>query len=410
MATQMSDDLDEWLLAPQFTADPYPAYAQLRTHDPVYWSEAWGCWVLTRYADVVASLRDPQTFRNSGRFRPILENLPPATRAAVQPLERHFEQGLLNVDPPDHTRLRRLINQAFTPKAVAEMAPAIQELVDAQLDRVQYQGHMDVIADLAFPLPVIVVARMMGVPPEDRAQFKQWSTDIVAFQSTAKTTPAVIQVAQEALLAMRAYLQQIADQRRRQPQPDLISALVAAEEQGDALTEGELLSTCVTMMIAGHETTTNLIATGLLNLLRHPAQLQQLQEEPALIGAAVEELLRYDSPLQRNRRVVAHDMEFGGQHLKRGQLVLQMLGAANRDPAQFPDPDRLDLRRAANAHLAFGRGIHFCLGAPLARLEAPIALNTLLRRLPGLRLETERLEWWAEHGMFRGLKALPVAF
>jgi pimeloyl-[acyl-carrier protein] synthase len=406
----MNDELDELLLAPQFTEDPYPAYHKLRATDPVHWSEAWGCWVLTAYDDVVASLRDTQSFLNSGRFRPILENLPPQTRAEVQPLERHFEQGLLNVDPPDHTRMRALLNKAFTPRVVAAMGPAIAELVDAHLDLVQQQGHMDVIRDIAFPLPVIVLARMLGVPPEDREQFKRWSTEIVAFQSTARTTPEVITRAQDALLAMRGYLREVATRRRRQPEQDLISAMVAAEEQGDRLTEGELLSTGVTMLIAGHETTTSLIATGLLNLLRHPDQLRQLKEDPTLVGRAIEELLRYDSPLQRNRRVVGRDLEFGGKRLQRGQLVLQLLGAANRDPAQFPDPDRLDLRRTPNAHIAFGRGIHFCLGAPLARLEAPIAINTILRRMPGLRLDTDRVEWWREHGMFRGLKSLRVAF
>ncbi len=410
MPTRVVDELDAQLLAPEFTDDPYPTYHHLRSNDPVHWSEAWGCWVLTSYADVLASLRDPQNFVNSGRFRPILENLPPETRAEIQPLERHFEQGLLNVDPPDHTRMRALINKAFTPRAVAEMRPAIQEIVDEHLDVVQGKGRMEVIRAIAFPLPVIVVAGMMGVPKADRDQFKHWSTDIVAFQSTAYTTPEIITHSQRALLAMREYLREVCRQRRRHPQRDLISAMVAAEEQGDKLTEGELLSTCVTMMIAGHETTTNLIATGLLSLLRNPDALQQLKADPLLIDTAVEELLRYDSPLQRNRRVVARDLEFGGKRMKRGQLVLQMLGAANRDPVQFPNPDQLDVHRSPNAHVAFGRGIHFCLGAPLARLEAPIAINTILRRMPALRLETDQVEWWHEHGMFRGLKSLPVVF
>ena len=410
MTAARAADLDQLLLAPEFIADPYPAYQQLRAEDPVHWCEPWGCWLLTRYSDVLTSLRDPLHFRNHGRFRPILENLPPAIRAEVAPLEQHFEQGLLNVDPPDHTRMRALISQAFTPRVVQDLVPAIQELVDTHLDAVQAQGHMDVIRDLAFPLPVIVVARLLGVPAADRDQYKDWSTASVAFQATARTTPEIIQCSQTALLAMRAYLREIAAQRRRAPQRDLLSALVAAEEQGERLSEGELLSTAVTLLIAGHETTTNLIATGLLNLLRHPEQRALLQQDPTLISTAVEELLRYDSPLQRNRRMVGQDLEFGGKPLQRGQLVLQLLGAANRDPAQFPAPDRLNLRRTPNPHLAFGRGIHFCLGAPLARLEAPLALGTLLRRFPRLHLATEQLDWWAEHGMFRGLRTLPVTF
>ncbi len=251
---------------------------------------------------------------------------------------------------------------------------------------------------------------MLGIPPADREQFKQWSDDIMLFQATGRTTPETVRYSQRALLAMRDYLSEIFEQRRRQPKEDLISGLVAAEEQGDTLTAGELLSTCVTLLVAGHGTTTNLIGNSLLALLRHPEQLRALRDDPALIGVAVEEFLRYDTPLQRNRRVAATDIEFGGKQIKQGELILQILGAANRDPEQFPDPDRLDIRRQPNRHIGFGKGIHFCVGAPLARLEAPIAINTILRRMPRIELAVDAVEWRHEHAVFRSLRSLPVVF
>lgn len=401
---------DHQLTSPEFLDNPYPVYHQLRAEAPVYWSEAWHCWVLTRYEDVKTTFRDPENFLNGGRFTSLLEQLPPEVRAEVEPLENHFLYGVINSDPPAHTRLRKLIHLAFTPRVLAQMRDDIQAIVDEQLDRVQDRGQMDVVRELAYPLPVIVIAKMLGVPPEERDQFKQWSDDIIAFQASGRTTPETIRLSQRALLDMRAYLRQIFARRRQNPQDDLITALIKAEEEGDKLSEEEILSTCVTLLVAGHETTTNLIGNGIFTLLQHPAQLQELKNDPSLIQPAVEEVLRYESPLQRNRRVVARDLEFEGQAMQKGQLVLQILGAANRDPEQFPDPDRFDLHRQPNKHIAFGFGIHFCLGAPLARLEAPIAINTLLRRMPTLQLASETVEWQREHSVIRGLKSLPVTF
>jgi len=249
---------------------------------------------------------------------------------------------------------------------------------------------------------------MLGVPRQDIDRFKQWSYEALVFQATGRATPEAVRLSQRALVAMKDYLRSLANQRRADPQNDLMTALVVAENEGDKLTEEEMLSTCVTMMVAGHETTTNLIGNGLLLLLRNPDKLEQLRQDRLLMESAIEEFLRYESPIQRNRRVVKHDLEFAGKRMKQGQPLFQMLGAANRDPEQFPDPDVLDLSRSPNQHLAFGMGIHFCLGAPLARLEAPIAFNTILDRMPELRLAADHVEWTP--GVMRSLKALPLAF
>jgi pimeloyl-[acyl-carrier protein] synthase len=267
---------------------------------------------------------------------------------------------------------------------------------------------MEFVHDFAYPLPATVVARMLGVPRQDIDRFKQWSFEALMFQATGRASAEVVRTSQAALVAMKDYLRKLAQQRRADPQDDLMTALVAAEEEGDMLTEAELLSTCVTMMVAGHETTTNLIANGLLLLLRNPDKLDQLLQDRSLMERAVEEFLRYESPIQRNRRVVKHDLEFEGYPMKKGQPLFQMLGAANRDPEQFANPHQLDLARNPNQHIAFGMGIHFCLGAPLARLEAPIAFNAILDRMPNLRLATDHVEWTP--GVMRSLKALPLTF
>jgi cytochrome P450 len=320
---------------------------------------------------------------------------------AEHPSLRLLFTSILTLNPPDHTRLRRLVSTSFTARRVRQLRPAVERLVDDLLDGVPEEG--DFVSAFAFPLPVNVIGELLGVPAEDRAQFQPLIRDWT--QVLDVITPEVLATADPAAAQVRDYLTGLVERRRREPRNDLISALVAAEAEGDRLTSDELLTMAALLFAAGFETTTNLLANSVVALLHNPDQHR-------LIGApnAVEELLRYDSPLQRNRRVVAHDLEFGGKQLKQGQLVLQLLGAANRDPAQFPAPDQLDVRRTPNAHLAFGRGIHFCLGAPLARLEAPIAISTLLRRFPELRLATDRLDWWPERGMFRGLKALPVTF
>jgi hypothetical protein len=267
---------------------------------------------------------------------------------------------------------------------------------------------MDIIRDFAYPLPIIVISELLGIPAEDRVQFKQWSDDFIGFVAAGRPTSERAQQAEQSLLAMAAYFREIAAERRRRPQNDLISGLIAAEEHGQRLSEGELLAMCNSLLAGGHETTTNLFGNGLLALLRHPDQLRELRQTPALTTGAVEELLRYDSPVQRLERFATQDFELGGHRIQAGQRLWPMLGAANRDPAQFPQPDRLDIRRQPNPHLTFAHGIHFCVGAPLARLEGQIGFATLLRRFQRLELGDGALHWRAILA-HRGLESLPVA-
>jgi cytochrome P450 len=409
MATSAQNLLDDLLTSPAFVADPYPVYDRLRAEAPVYRSEAVGAWLLTRYDDVAATLKDPRRFSSRGRFSAVLDRLEPDQRPRFRPLEEHFAVGLLGSDPPDHSRLRGLINRAFTPRVVEALRPRVQEIVDDLLDAAHDRGGMDAIADFAYPLPATVIAELLGAPPDTLDDFKRWSDGILSFQGTGQTTTDTLDRAQRDLSEMRAFLSELLELRRRTPADDLLSRMVAAEADGDKLSSAELLTTCVTLLTAGHETTTNLIGNGLLALLRHPDQLRRLRDDPSLMPTAVEEMLRFESPLQRNPRRIAEDLELGGRTLRRGDFVLQVLGAANRDPARFPDPHRFDIARQPNRHLAFGHGIHFCLGAPLARIEAPIALGTLLRRFPDLRLAADHAEW-QPHGLLRAQKRLPVAF
>ena len=315
---------------------------------------------------------------------------------------------MLFKNPPDHTRLRGLVHKAFTPRRVEQMRSQIQAITDGLLDRVQAAGRADLIAELAYPLPVTVIAAMLGVPAEDHAQFHAWS-DALAHSLDLTEDPEVYTRASRAAVALTAYLRTIIEQRRRQPQDDLLSALILAEEGGGRLSEDELYATVTLLLVAGHETTVNLIGNGVLALLRHPDQLRRLRDEPGLIRTAVEELLRYDSPVQATSRVARADLEIGGHTIRAGQQVSFLLGAANHDPARFADPTRLDLSRDPNPHLAFGSGIHYCLGAPLARLEGQIAINTLVQRLPGLALAPERPEH-RDNYVLRGLRRLRVTF
>jgi cytochrome P450 len=390
-------------LLPEFHADPYPFYRQLREEDPVHQSPL-GIWVLTRYDDAVMVLRDPRFGREG------LAELMEARLGAgsVRPANT---RDMLFRDPPDHTRLRALVSRAFTPRVVEAMRPHIQEIVDGLLDGVEGARGMDVIEDLAYPLPVRVICEMLGVPIADQEVFKGWSADI-ARSLDASILPAgseVITRGQEAGDALREYFRSLIAGRRKQPRPDLLSALIAAEEQGDKLSEPELVATCVLLLIAGHETTVNLIGNGLLALLRHPDQLRALAADPALIQTGVEELLRFDGPVQRTGRMTMADVEIGGKPIPKGSIVAAVIGAANRDPAHFADPDRLDVARQENRHIAFGFGIHFCLGAPLARIEGQVAIGTLLRRMPALKLVSDTPEW-RESSVLRGLKTLPVTF
>ncbi|MGH7334660.1 MAG: cytochrome P450 [Candidatus Rokuibacteriota bacterium] len=388
---------------PEFHADPYPAYRRLRELDPVHQTPL-GLWLLTRYDDVLVALRDAR-FGRAG-FAPLLE-----AAYGVPGDPGSLPRSMLFQDPPDHTRLRALVSKAFTPRVIEGTRSHIQDIVDRLLDRVEGTGGMDLIEDLAYPLPVTVICEMLGVPVEDHPAIRQWSADVARSLDALGLAAAddVVERGRAGRRALGEYFRRLVPERRRLMQHDLLSALIAAEEQGDKLSEGELISTCILLFIAGHETTVNLIGNGMLALLRHPDQLRLLREEPALIPSAIEELLRYDSPVQRTARVTNERVEVGGRTIDKGAMVVAAIGAANRDPAHFSDPDRLDITRRDNRHLSFGLGIHFCLGAPLARVEGQVAIGTLLRRRPRLGLTTATPEW-RESSTLRGLKALPLSF
>jgi cytochrome P450 len=386
---------------PEFLADPYPAFHRLRAEDPVH-RHPLGFYALTRYDDVAALLRDARF--GKGGYQALIEG-----RFGATPDGPRLALSMLFRDPPDHTRLRALVSRAFTPRVVETLRPHVQGIVDRLLERVAGAGRMDVIEDLAYPLPVTVISELLGVPAGAADLVKTWSRD-VARALDAIVLPVgqdVIEQGRRATGAMADYFRGLVEERRRRPGPDLLSGLVEAEEAGDRLTEEELLATCILLYVAGHETTVNLIGNGLLALLRHPAEWRRLREDPALLPGAIEELLRYDGPVQRVGRIAASDAEVGGVGIPAGSLVVGLLGAANRDPAQFAEPDRLDVTRGEPRHLAFGTGIHYCLGAPLARLEAQVAIGTLLRRFPAPALDVER-PVWRPSSTLRGLEALPV--
>jgi cytochrome P450 len=390
-------------MAPEFVADPYPTYHRLRAEDPVHQSPL-GFWVLTRYEDVVSVLRDPRLIKE-----PIAAFV--AARFGLAAPPTGMGLSMLDRDPPDHTRLRGLVSKAFTPRVIERLRPHIQQIVDGLLDRVEGARGMDLIEQFAYPLPVIVICEMLGVPVADHERFKGWGLDI-ARGLDAIMLPPDSPVAERSVVARRAlaeYFRGLIAERRAAPRDDMLSGLIAAEEAGDKLSEDELLATCILLLVAGHETTVNLIGNGSLALLRHPDQRRRLQEDPGLIVTAVEELLRFDGPVQRTSRIPSEDVTIGGKIIGKGEMVMPFIGAADRDPAQFPEPDRLDIGRADNRHIAFGWGIHFCIGAPLARVEGQIALNTLLRRQPRLALATDTPEY-RQSLTLRGLSALPVSF
>ncbi len=404
----ISDDVVFNPFDPGFAADPYSHYAALRRADPVH-QTAFGPWLLTRYADVVAVLRDPTASveATNATLTPMQEQM----QAQVDELAGDRSRGsraMLSLDPPDHDRLRRLVAKAFTPRTVEQLAPLCRRLVDEALDAAAARGGLDVIADLAFPLPFTVISEMLGMPTDRRDDLREWSGALVKTLDPILTTEE-IEAALAAGDAMTTYVQSVIDTKRARPADDLLSALIAAEDEGDMLDAQELIDQVILLYVAGHETTVNLIANGTLALLRNPEQADRLREDATLDQNAVEELLRFDPPVQFSGRVAMRDLVLGEATVPRGSFLLTSLAAANRDPERWgPTADELDLgREAAGAHVSFGGGIHHCLGAALARLEARSAIPALFRRFPGLTLVSGELKY---NGRFvlRGLVALPV--
>jgi cytochrome P450 len=385
----------------EFETNPYPTYAHFRSQGPVHRDEAAPIWHVVSYREVHVALRDPRLA--AARTSLFLSE---EQRQDFGALARILPDMMVFADQPRHTRLRGLVIKAFTPRVVEGLRGRVQAIVDDRLARATQAGTLDVIADLAVPLPTTIIAELLGVPEADRDSLKAWSDDFAAFIGGPVDHDGVVR-ADGAIRELITYFDRAVTRWRREPGDNLISRLIVAEEQGNTLTADELLATCVILLVGGHETTTNLIGNGLLALLRHPDQLQRLRNDPALIGQAIEELLRYDSPAQMTTRLAVDDLTLGGAHIGKGELIKLWLGAANRDPEEFSEPDRLDLGRAKNRHLSFGHGIHFCVGASLARLEGQVALATLVARFPNLQLTGEPLEY---HGtqVFRALKRLPV--
>lgn len=400
------------LYSDAFRATTHETYAAMREHDPILRQAGLDgetpIWFLTRYEDVVAMLLDDERFV----LDPALALTPEELEAQPSPippeLNELINRHVLTTDGDDHRRLRRLVAKAFTPKMVEQLRPRIQVIADVLIDDIEEKGEADLVDSYAFPLPIIVIAELLGIPAVDRDRFRVWSNTFVSPSLGEDALDVFLEHTQQFL----TYLTQLFERRRADPADDLVSALLQAEEQGDSLKENELFSMMILLIIAGHETTVSLIANAVLALLTHPEELERLRRDPAVVPAAVEELLRYESPVERTiTRWAATDVELGGRLIERGELVIAVLGSANRDASRFPNADKLDLDREDVRHVGFGRGKHFCLGAPLARIEAEIALTTLLRRLPGLRLATEPGELaYRPIPLFRSLVALPVAW
>ncbi len=387
-----------------FKRNPYPTYRALRERDPIHPSGLTSGFVLSRYDDIMEVLRDAR-FGSDRSESPDIQRMPESRRG---PFFQWLEQSLLSLDPPDHTRLRGLVSKAFTPRSVAGMQPRIAEITNELLDEVQDKGEMALMRDFANPLPVIVIAEMLGVPAEDRTNFKAWSNDLGAGLDPF-ASDAIIARADKSTLALQGYFKDLVEERRREPREDLLTALVQAEEDGETLNEEELYATAILLLGAGNETTTNLIGNGMNALLRHEEQLEMLKADPSLIENAIEEMLRFDPPVQLTSRIAKEKLELGGRRVAKHQIVTLILGAANRDPKYFPNPEHFNVNRSFDHILAFGHGVHFCLGAPLARLEAGTAIPILLERMPEIRLQVPQASY-RDTVVLRGLKRLPVSF
>ena len=392
------------LLDPRVLADPYPLYRALRERDRVLWDPYVHAWVVTGYEEATTVLH---------RFKAECATTPEQFAAmglgSLEPIARVMVNQMLFMDGTAHARLRRLCSAAFTTERISVLRSHIRDIAEGLVDRVAASGSMEVIGDFAAPLPAIVIAEFLGVPTSDHAQLKEWSADFAEVLGNLQGNPDRADHVLRSLGTMMEYFRGAIEADRRQGGNGLIHDLLNAEVEGARLTEEEVIANLIITMVGAQETTTNLIGNGLLTLMRNPDKLEQLRGQPGIIGTAVEELLRYETPSQRTARLVPEDLTLGGKRLRKGEAIFAVMAAANRDPTQFPDPDTLDLTRTENRHLAFGWGPHFCFGAPLARMEAQIAFPILLRRLQGLELRPEPLVWRENLGL-RGLKALQVRF
>ena len=400
--------MEAYVFTLESLADPYPLYRRMLAAGGIHRLDIpGGVWAVVRHAECVTLLRDPRL--SSRRAHYPVSRLAAERRDEFGEFTRLMSQWMVLRDPPQHARLRKLMNKSFSPTFVEQMRGDIQMLVHSQLDRVEPAGRMDILRDLAYPLPVLVIGRMLSVPAHDHDRLIQWSDDIAMFTGSMRRTTEMASAAQRAICELTDYFRVIVAERRGHPGDDLISLLIRIEEDGDILTEEEVYAQCVMLLFGGHETTRNLIGNGLYSLLRHADQLMDLRANPTLIRSAIEELLRFESPVQAFSRTALEDIEIDQTRIRQGESVSLIVGAANRDPRQFEHPDQLDLRRANNAHLSFGAGSHFCIGNVLARLEGQVAIQTVLGRFPDLRLVDPEPKWNSNFA-FRGLRELWVTF
>ena len=388
--------------------DPYPTYARLLEEGPLHYVDVgskWAVWSVFSHAECSSVAKDPRL--SAKRAQQMLLPLPLSRQAEFSELARMLGLWLIFMDPPEHTRLRKLLNKGFSPAAIEGLRPQVEIIVDRMLQPLQRGSEVDLMREFANPMPVRIISEMLGVPQELHDTFVNWSRAIAVFRGSPNRTVEQAQAAQDALFELTDFFRQTVAERRRNKGTDLISLLIDIEEEGEVLTEEELYAQCIALLFAGHETTRNLIGNGMYTLLQHPQETAELREEPEMIRTAVEELLRYESPVQFTARVLKEDIEICGQRIPKKWSILCMLGAANRDPKRFDEPNRLDLKRLNNQHLAFSAGPHACIGGQLARLEGQVALLNLVQRFPKMKLTGPRPEWASTFG-FRGLKSLPV--
>ena len=408
MTQNTSLDLDNWF-TPEFSENPYPTFKALREHDPVHWNPLFSSWIATRFDDVQTIFQDPRFSSVLAASDTRLTNLPADDAAGMQAINTYIVSFMQGMDPPLHTRQRQLIHKAFTPRMIERMRERAQVIVNEQLDNVQEKGEFDLIADVAYPLPSTIIFELLGIPLDLREDVKKSSETISSFVALVQPKPGEVQQMVATLEKVAERLKPIIAERRAHPQNDLFSQMVLAEENGERLSDQELIVLVTMLLFAGHETTMNLLGNGMLALLHHPEQFELLKSDLSLVPAAIEEMLRYDSPVQIIARVIKEDMELRGKELHKGDLIMIGLGASGHDPEHFVDPERFDITRKQERHHSFGYGIHFCIGAPLARLESQIALTELIKRMPNLHLVNETVERRPGIAM-RSLKSLPLAF
>ncbi len=395
------------LFSDEILQNPYPTYARMLEEGPLHYVDVgkWAVWAVFSHAECSAMAKDPRL--SAKRAKQQLLTLPPSTHGEFKELERILGLWMIFMDPPEHTRLRKLLNKGFSPAALEGLRPQVEAVVDEMLAKHEPGAEIDLLREFANPMPVRIITDMLGIPHSMHDQFVSWSRAIAGFRGNAERTVEQARVAQKAMLELREYFVQTVADRRRNKGTDLISLLIDIEEEGEALTEEELYAQCIALLFAGHETTRNLIGNGMFTLLKYPEQTTELRDTPEMIRPAVEELLRMESPVQFTARVLKEEIEIAGQRIPKKWTILCMLGAANRDPKQFKDPDTMNLKRLNNQHLAFSAGPHFCIGSQLARLEGQASISRLLKRFPNMKLTGPPPEWAPTFG-FRGLKSLPV--